>query len=237
MQERRHRASPDHAGCGETSSNKSIQIASSARATGRSEVDAQAHRPLRPAEADLATLSALKQLREKDGPCLPPVKACEEEGATELRFDDPRQDIASAMLAVAMGTSDAALLRRIMQQIAEGASRDGSVDTAGVDFGLGVIRATAPRDPIELMLVTQMQAVHAAAMTAARRLAGSTTVPAQDSNAGCMNRCMRTFVAQVEALKRHRSSAEQKVVVQHQHVTVSSQQAVVGIRQGGGGTE
>ena len=41
--------------------------------------------------------------------------------------------------------------------------------------------------------------------------------------------------AQIETLKRYRADGEQKVTVQHQHVNVSANQAVVGINQGGGG--
>ena len=41
------------------------------------------------------------------------------------------------------------------------------------------------------------------------------------------NKLMRTFTMQMETLKRHRSSGEQKVVVEHVHVYAGGQ-AVVG---------
>ncbi|MBX7134219.1 MAG: hypothetical protein K1X67_16220 [Fimbriimonadaceae bacterium] len=165
---------------------------------------------------------------------MPAVEVFDQEGVTQIRFSHHDQAFAGLELAHALGTTDAALLRGILHQLADASRLGGDVEAGRIDFGLSVLRGAKPQDPIELMLVTQMQAVHVAAMTSAKRLAGSTTVQAQDSNAACMNKCMRTFATQVEALKRHRSTADQKVVVQHQHVAISSQQAVVGIRQGRG---
>jgi hypothetical protein len=72
-------------------------------------------------------------------------------------------------------------------------------------------------------------------MIAARRLNHVETIPQQDSANNLLNKLARTFAAQLEALKRYRSSGEQKVTVNHQHVNVSANQAVVGVTQGGGG--
>jgi hypothetical protein len=44
---------------------------------------------------------------------------------------------------------------------------------------------------------------------------------------------LRTFTTQLEALKRYRSAGEQRVVVQHQHVTVTADQAAVQVNGGG----
>jgi len=38
---------------------------------------------------------------------------------------------------------------------------------------------------------------------------------------------LRTYTTQLEALKRYRSAGEQRVVVQHQHVNVTADQAAV----------
>jgi hypothetical protein len=38
---------------------------------------------------------------------------------------------------------------------------------------------------------------------------------------------LRTYTAQLEALKRYRSAGEQRVVVQHQHVNVTADRAAV----------
>ena len=64
-----------------------------------------------------------------------------------------------------------------------------------------------------------MAAVHNATMTAARRLAHVDTISQQDSASNMLNKLGRTFAAQVEALKKYRSSGEQNIKVQH--VTVN----------------
>ncbi len=79
------------------------------------------------------------------------------------------------------------------------------------------------RDQVEAMLAAQMAAVHMAAMTFARRLANVETIPQQDSAERAFNKLARTFAAQVEALKRYRSSGEQKMTVQHVHVAEGGQ--------------
>ena len=56
-----------------------------------------------------------------------------------------------------------------------------------------------------------------------------------DAEHNTMIRLSRTFAAQMEALKRYRSTGEQSIRVQHQHVNVNAQQAVVGINQEGEG--
>ena len=90
---------------------------------------------------------------------------------------------------------------------------------------------------VEAMLAAQMAAVHVATMTFAMRLRGVTNIPQQDSAERAFNKLARTFAVQMEALKRYRTGGEQKVTVQHQHVTVSEGgQAVVGtVLHGGGG--
>ena len=71
---------------------------------------------------------------------------------------------------------------------------------------------------------------------AARRLANAEMIPQHDSALMAVNKLARTFAAQVEALKKHRSAGEQTIKVEH--VTVNEGgQAIVGIvsPQGGRG--
>jgi hypothetical protein len=48
-----------------------------------------------------------------------------------------------------------------------------------------------------------------------------------DSLVNRATKLLRTYTMQVEALKRYRSAGEQRVVVQHQHVNVTADQAAV----------
>jgi hypothetical protein len=92
---------------------------------------------------------------------------------------------------------------------------------------LSVIKGVAPKDQLETMLAAQMAAVHMASMTLARRLAQVEDIPHQDSAERAFNKLTRTFVSQMEALKRYRTGGEQKVTVQHVSVSEGGQ-AIVG---------
>src|SRR6201997_2100589 len=73
----------------------------------------------------------------------------------------------------------------------------------------------------------QMAAVHMATMTFAGRLANVEFLQQQDSAERAFNKLTRTFVSQMEALKRYRTGGEQKVTVQHVSVSEGGQ-AIVG---------
>jgi hypothetical protein len=69
--------------------------------------------------------------------------------------------------------------------------------------------------------------MHIETMKAARRLANAEMIPQYDSALMAVNKLARTFAAQVEALKKHRSAGEQSIRVEH--VTVNEGgQAIVG---------
>jgi hypothetical protein len=90
-----------------------------------------------------------------------------------------------------------------------------------------VIKSIEPRDQIEVMLATQMATVQMAMMTMSRRLANATMLPQQDSASNAFNKLARTYTTQMEALKRYRSTGEQRVVVERVTVQAGGQ-AVVG---------
>jgi len=92
---------------------------------------------------------------------------------------------------------------------------------------LSVIKGIEPRDQLEAMLAAQMAAVHMASMTFARRLAHVENIPQQDSAERAFNKLTRTFAMQMEALKRYRAGAEQKVTLQHVSVAEGGQ-AIIG---------
>jgi hypothetical protein len=65
------------------------------------------------------------------------------------------------------------------------------------------------------MLAAQMAVVHVATMTFARRLAHEEEIGQVDSAERAFNKLTRTFAMQMEALRRYRSGAEQRVTLQH----------------------
>src|SRR5207245_5364763 len=76
-------------------------------------------------------------------------------------------------------------------------------------------------------LADQMGAVHVASMVISARLIHSEDIPQQDSAERAFNKLTRTFAMQMEALKRYRTGAEQKVTLQHVSVAEGGQ-AIVG---------
>ena len=119
----------------------------------------------------------------------------------------------------ALGTADEDFYNGILQQLGNAASHGPEIDERGLNFMLSVIKGVEPRDQVETMLAAQMAAVHMASMTFARRLARVENIPQQDSAERAFNKLTRTFVAQMEALKRYRTGGEQKVTVQHVSVS------------------
>jgi hypothetical protein len=71
-----------------------------------------------------------------------------------------------------------------------------------------------------------MAAVHSAIMAFSRKLAEADCLENRDSAERTLNKLARTFVSQLEALKRYRAEGDQTVTVQQ--VNVSGGQAIVG---------
>lgn len=84
-----------------------------------------------------------------------------------------------------------------------------------------------PRDAAEAMLVTQMAATHVAITSLSYRMMGQNQSEIRESLERSMTRLSRTYLAQIDSLKRYRSKAQQ--IVRVERVTVNDGgQAVVG---------
>jgi hypothetical protein len=187
-----------------------------------------------PTPHEQAAAQRFRELRAKHAP-VPLFKVVEADGQTKIEPDHPDPACAFTLLANAFNTSDAYFMEILLHQLAN-ASRAGKDLTAReLNAMVAMTHAIGPRDPTEVLLAAQMAAIHQATMVAARRLNHVDTIDQQDSASNMFNKLARTFVLQLEALKRHRATGEQNVHVTHQHVSVSANQAVVGVNQGGGG--
>jgi len=100
---------------------------------------------------------------------------------------------------------------------------------------LAMHQGIEPKDTIESLLAAQMVATHNMAMAFSKRamLVGQ-TVEGVDANINRVTKLMRTYVAQVEALRKYRTGGKQTIQVQHVNVNEGGQ-AVVGNIQGGRG--
>jgi hypothetical protein len=144
-----------------------------------------------------------------------------------IGFDHPDQLVGRALVMDALGSADGDFLDGIKYQLANASGHGQDIDERGLNFMLSVIKGIEPRDQLEAMLAAQMAAVHVATMSFARHLAHAEEIVLVDSAERGFNKLTRTFAMQMEALKRYRSGAEQKVTLQHVSVAEGGQ-AIVG---------
>jgi hypothetical protein len=97
-----------------------------------------------------------------------------------------------------------------------------------MDTLVGIVHGIDPQDHLEALLAMQMAATHLTSLEMLRR-AHADDMPTQaiDSCVTRATRLMRTFTAQVAALKDYRSKGHQTVTVQHVDVREGGQ-AIVG---------
>jgi hypothetical protein len=134
-----------------------------------------------------------------------------------------------------LGTTDRDFAKGLFGQLlsASGTGID-KFDGDGLFFALGTIKATKPRDELEAMQIAQMAAIHAAMMKVAGDLARAEYLPERESATRALNQLARTYTAQLEALKRYRSGAEQTVTVQNVSVSEGGQAIVGNVTQAAG---
>lgn len=140
--------------------------------------------------------------------------------------DGVHQAVMQADLMRAFGTTYTEFLARTWNQVSNAvAVGTTTVSDQQCNGVLASVAAIEPRDEIEAMLATHMVAAQDAAMTLMRQLANAETIVQRDTAGNLAVKFMRTFTAQMEALRRHRSPGEQRVVVQYVHV--AAEQAAV----------
>jgi hypothetical protein len=144
-------------------------------------------------------------------------------GSKTIKLDHPDQVIGGTLLAEALATADVDFANGIIKQLHRVCGRDFN----DINFLLAVIKGMKPTDQTETMLLAQMGVIHMATMRFARQLQNVEILQQQDSAERAFNKLARTYISQMEALKRYRTGGEQKVTVQHVSVSEGGQ-AIVG---------
>src|SRR4051794_4834223 len=143
-------------------------------------------------------------------------------------------DVALFRMMNTLGTTSVDLADRLVSQILNATHPQPSsepISESTLNAALGAVAGIAPRDEAEAMLAAQMVGVHWIAMDLLSQV-GATGNRILFNDAGNMVvKLLRTYTAQLEALKRSRSAGEQRVVVQH--VNVTADQAAVQVNGGG----
>ena len=142
-------------------------------------------------------------------------------------------------LETIFGTSDRDQAQALLSHCLKALKSDEASDKYPANderhFLLSIIKDLAPRDPVERMLVVQMAATHVATIRSARWLASTENIPQVQAHYTGFNKLARTFAAQVEALSKHRTGGQQRVVVEHVTVNEGGQAVVGNVQHGGRG--
>ena len=130
-------------------------------------------------------------------------------------------------LEAALGSMDRRIIRGLLSQILNATVYSNHSDEDTLNFVVAFIKDNKPRDSIEATLLAQMSTVHDLLMKTLRRVAMFEDPFQMEVAERIFNKLARTYVSQVEALKRYRTGGEQKVTVQHVSVSEGGQ-AIVG---------
>jgi hypothetical protein len=160
-------------------------------------------------------------------PASPRLKISE---SSQLVPDHPDEQVGISLLMEAIGTTDPDFALGFLGQLAD--SGDDKNKERRLNFMLSVVKDIKPRDQIEAMLAAQMAATHAATMKSFRDLADAQYLEHRDSAERTANKLSRTYVSQMEALKRYRAGGEQNVTVQQVNVGEGGQAIVGNVTQG-----
>lgn len=137
-------------------------------------------------------------------------------------------------LSERFGSADRTFIEGIFGDLMNISSRGGNIDVGAGNYAASIVSGIKPTDPIETMLATQMAGVHMAAVAFTKKLAAADNLMRRDSASKTLNQLTRTFVAQVEALKRYRTGGQQNVTVKHVTVNEGGQAIVGNVKSGGG---
>ena len=145
--------------------------------------------------------------QEERGPRLKVTR--NNEGKVKIAADHPSATVGMLEIMRTIGAADQDFYKGLISQIVHVAEHK----EADANYMLAMIKGIGPRDTVEAMLASQMSVIHNETLELARRLSKSRILAATEVAERGLNRLARTFAAQVEALKRYRSSGEQKMTV------------------------
>ncbi|WP_289043313.1 hypothetical protein [uncultured Aliiroseovarius sp.] len=94
-----------------------------------------------------------------------------------------------------------------------------------------------PRDAVEAMLIAQMTATHVAMTSLSERMYVQSSYQVRESYERSMTRLSRTYLAQMDALKKYRAKAQQTVRVERVSVHEGGQAIVGDVSHRGGRSE
>jgi hypothetical protein len=168
-----------------------------------------------------------KQITKKRGERLVPGIEEREDGGVQINID--KEDELQKLYGVQTPDVAQGLMKSAMNSLGANAKSYRKMMAA-------MPAELEPRDAIEAMLVNQITATNAAISITSQRMLDSSSLPLFEGYERAMTKLSRTFLAQMDALKKYRAKAQQTVRVER--VTVEDGgQAIVGPVTHGGGHE
>jgi len=164
-------------------------------------------------------------------------------GKPELVHHATDVHLTMAKFMEAFGTPDGDLQQYLLNQVIQifkgATTSEGFNYTKMAEFAnnaMALLNGIQPQDEIEGMLVVQMIAVHNMAMeTMELAMITDQGFKWKEASINHATKMLRTFTVQMEALKRYRTGGQQKVIVEHVHVTAGGQAIVGAVSTGGRG--
>jgi len=163
------------------------------------------------------------------------LKVSKGKGKNQANIEGTEEEITSK-LSKTFGTADKECGQFLVQQIHDAhpnRNQNNAVDV--INQVTPLLHAIEPRDELEGMLAVQMVGIHNLTMEMMNRASISDqTAEGVNSNINRITKLSRTFVAQLEALDRHRNKGQQKMTVEHVHVNKGGQAIIGNVDRGEG---
>ena len=154
------------------------------------------------------------------------------DGKLQLTLED-RGDLSERLKEI-FGTSHRAALDLLIFQLGRVVDPENKDVATSLNRITPILRAIGPQDALEGTLALQMVAIHCMAMEMmGRAMQGDQTAEGVNNNVSRVTKLTRTFLAQMDALNKHRGKGQQKITVEHVTVNEGGQAIVGNVEQGG----
>ena len=191
-------------------------------------------------DEEKARLAKYKERNERKPAKIKIAKS--DSGKPNIQLQGIKGPLYEVKMLEALGTPDRELQNRLLAQVCQtfdGTVSDGVFDKEKVvsayNDTLAILTGIQPQDEIEAMLAVQMIGVHNMAMDYMGKATRTERVGFMTTYMNGATKSLRTFAAQMEALKKYRTGGQQKMIVEHVHVNEGGQAIVGTVNQGGGG--
>lgn len=140
------------------------------------------------------------------------------EGTITLKNNDKPEVIEALMQA--FGSKNIDIVDFLTNSLSKIACNGKELSSArDMDYGLAFLQEINPQDPMEAMLAIQMLGTHLLSSKAIYKAnLANQNYDAVTENINRTTKLSRTFIAQMEALKRYRNKEGQKIKVEHVNI-------------------